>query len=437
LQYKTLLKKASTVTKRKIDLTIKRANELVTFRGSSKEPIHKKEMLDLQIIENGAVAIDDGRILAVEKTSEIEQRYKSEAVVDAKGKVVMPGFVDAHTHLVFAGAREREFEERLKGHSYLEILESGGGILSTVRETRESSKTQLAEKAKKTLNVMLEHGTTTVEAKSGYGLTVADEIKCLEVAQELDNNHRVEVVSTFLGAHAVPPEFHDNVDGYVRLVTEEMIPKVAEERLAEFCDVFCERNVFSIRQARQVLKAGTACGLGPKIHADEITDLGGAKLAAEVKAISAEHLLFASDEGLSAMAQRGVIAVLLPAASFSLMTGRYANARKMIAMGIPVALGTDFNPSCWTENMQMAIAFACREMRLTPAEAIAAATINAAHSIGRGQETGSLEIGKKANLIVLAVPNHSFLAYRFGVNLVENVVIDGEIVADRGCENGS
>lgn len=430
MQCKTLLKKATKVTKSKIDLIIKRANELITLTGSSKEPIRKKEMLDLHIIENGAVAINDGKILAVGKASEIEQHYKSEAVVDAKGKVVMPGFVDAHTHLVFSGAREKEFEDRLKGHSYLEILAKGGGILSTVRETRRCSKTQLAENAEKTLNIMLNHGTTTVEAKSGYGLTVADEIKCLEVSRELNNTHRVEVVSTFLGAHAVPPEFHDNADEYVALVTEQMIPKVAENRLAEFCDVFCEKNVFSVRQARRILKAGTECGLKPKIHADEITDLGGAKLAAEVKATSAEHLLYASDEGLSAMAQQGVIAVLLPTASFSLMTRRYANARKMIAMGIPVALGTDFNPSCWTENMQMAITFACREMRLTPAEAIIAGTINSAHSMGRGQETGSLEIGKRANLIVLAIPNHSFLGYRFGANLVENVVIDGEIVTD-------
>jgi imidazolonepropionase len=437
LQYKMLLKKASKVTERKIDLIIKRANELVTLSGSSKEPIRKNAMRDLHIIEKGAVAVNDGKILAVGKTSEIEQRYKSEAVVDANGKVVMPGFVDGHTHLVFAGAREKEFEERLKGYSYLEILTKGGGILSTVRETREASKAQLAKEAKETLDIMLKNGTTTVEAKSGYGLTVADEVKCLEVSKELDGYHAVEVVSTFLGAHAVPPEFHDNVDEYVTLVTEQMIPKVAENRLAEFCDVFCEKDVFNVRQARQVLKTGTEYGLKPKIHADEITDLGGAELAAEVKAISAEHLLCASDEGLSAMAQEGVIAVLLPAASFSLMTGRYANARKMIAMGIPIALGTDFNPSCWTENMQMAIAFACREMRLTPAEAIVAATINSAHSIGRGQETGSLERGKKANIIVLDIPTHSFLGYRFGVNLVENVVIDGEIMTDMGCENGS
>ena len=421
------------MTKKKLDLIIRKANELITIRGSSAEPLCKKEMLDLEIIEKGAAAIKDGKIVAVGKTSEIEQHYKSEAVIDANGKVVMPGFVDSHTHLVFAGAREKEFEERLKGCSYLEILAKGGGILSTVGETRKSSKARLVREAKKTLDIMLKHGTTTVEAKSGYGLTVADEVKCLNVSKELDRNHVIEVVSTFLGAHAVPPEFRDKLEEYVTLVTEEMIPRVAENRLAEFCDVFCEKNVFSVAHARKVLMAGKEYGLEPKIHADEITDLGGADLAAEVKAISAEHLLCASDEGLCAMAKEGVIAILLPTASFSLMTGKYANARKMIDMGIPIALGTDFNPSCWTENMQMAIAFACREMRLTPVEAIAAATINSAHSLARGQEIGSLEPGKRANVIVLDIPNHNFLGYRFGVNLVEKVVIDGEIVIDSGA----
>ncbi|MCW4052841.1 MAG: imidazolonepropionase [Candidatus Bathyarchaeota archaeon] len=418
------------MTKKNIDLVIREANELVTIHGSSVGPLRKKEMLDLDIIEKGAVAIKDGKIEAVGKTSEIEQRYKSEAVIDANGKVVMPGFVDCHTHLVFAGSREKEFEERLKGCSYMEILAKGGGILSTVEETRKSSKAWLVSEAKKTLDIMLKHGTTTVEAKSGYGLTAADELKCLNVSKELDKNHVIEVVSTFLGAHAVPPEFRDKEEEYVTLLTEEIIPRVAENRLAEFCDVFCEKDVFSVPQARKVLVAGKECGLESKIHADELSDLGGAELAAEVKAISAEHLLCASDEGLSAMAKEGVIAVLLPTASFSLMTGKYADARKIIDMGIPIALGTDFNPSCWTENMQMAMAFACREMRLTPAEAIGAATINSAHSLARGQEIGSLEAGKRANVIVLDIPNHNFIGYRFGVNLVEKVVIDGEIVID-------
>lgn len=313
----------------------------------------------------------------------------------------------------------------------MEILDAGGGILKTVRETRRAGVERLMELGFKTLDVMLEHGTTTVEAKSGYGLTRKSEIKILRVAKRLNRLHAVDVIPTFLGAHAIPREYKNNPQGYVDLIIEEMIPQVAEKGLAEFCDIFCEKGVFSLEQSRRVLTAANKCGLKLKVHADEMTTLGGAELAADVEAVSAEHLLFSSDEGVKAMANKGVIAVLLPAAAFSLMTRRYADARKMIDLGVPVALGTDFNPSCWVESQQLVIALACHFMRLTSAEAITAATINAAHAIGRADEVGSLEIGKKADIIILDVPNHKFLGYRFSVNLADKVIKNGRIVVDK------
>jgi len=420
------------VAREKVDFLIRKANELISLRNTSQEPVKKERMRDLGIIKGGAIAVHKGKIVAVDKTSKIEQHYRPEVVIDARGNVVMPGFVDPHTHLVFAGAREEEFDMRLQGASYMEILARGGGILKTVQATRKASKEQLVDYGKKTVDVMLKHGTTTVEAKSGYGLTTKDEIKCLEVAKELDETHPIDVASTFLGAHAVPPEYKGETDKYVKLVAEEMILEATNRRLAEFCDVFCEEGVFNVEQSRRILQAGRDCGLKLKIHADELSSLGGAELAAEVKAISAEHLLFASERGLKAMAKEGVMAVLLPTAAFSLMADKYADARKIIQLGVPVALGTDFNPSCWTENMQMAIAFACRKMRLTVAEAVTASTINAAHAVDRAQEVGSLEKGKKANIIILDIPNYKFLGYRFGVNLVDKVIKDGNIVVDKG-----
>lgn len=419
------------MAKARVDLLITKANELVTLQGGSAKPFTQEKSRYLGIISGGAVAVDKGKIRAVGETNDICSRFKSETVIDASGKVVMPGFVDPHTHLVFAGSREEEFELRLQGLSYLEILTKGGGILNTVRATRKAPRKQLVDSARETLDIMLRHGTTTVEAKSGYGLTPRDELKCLEAARELDRTHTVDVVSTFLGAHAVPPEHQNKPEEYVDLVVENMIPQVAERRLAEFCDVFCEEGVFTVEQSRRILQAGEERGLRPKVHADELSSFGGAELAAELKAVSAEHLLFASDEGLRAMVQREVVAVLLPAAAFSLMNRKYADARRMIQLGVPIALGTDFNPSCWSENIQIAIAIACREMLLTPAEAIVASTINAAHAIGRAHEVGSVEEGKNANVTILNIPSYKFLGYRFGVNLVDKVVKEGKLVVDR------
>lgn len=420
------------VAKEEADLLIENASELLTIKGGTKKPLLGEKMRALGIIRDGAVAIRNGRVVAVGKTEKIREKFEGRKIIDASKKTVMPGFVDPHTHLVFAGSREEEFEMRIEGSSYMEILQGGGGILKTVRETRKASGEELLEGCRKTLDAMLEHGTTTVEAKSGYGLTTKDELKCLEVVKLANKGHPIEIVPTFMGAHAVPMEYKKNADEYVNLIVDEMIPQVATRRLAEFCDVFCERGVFSSEQSRRILSEGKRYGLLPKIHADEMTRLGGAELAAEVQAVSAEHLLFASDDGLKAMAKQGVVAVLLPGASFTLMTQRYADARRMMKVGVPVALGTDYNPSCWVESQQMIIALACRQMRMTAAEALVAATINAAHAINRAHEIGSLESGKRGDIIVLNVPTHKFLGYRFGVNLVDEVIKDGRLFVDGG-----
>lgn len=418
------------MAKEEADLLIENASELLTIRGGTEKPLLGRSMRDLGIIRDGSVAIRKGRVIAVGKTEKIKEEIESSEVIDASERVVMPGFVDPHTHLVFAGSREDEFEMRIEGAAYMEILRRGGGILKTVRETRRASKEELLGSCRKTLDVMLEHGTTTVEVKSGYGLTTKDEIKCLEVMKPANEEHPIEIVPTFLGAHAVPAEYKDNPDEYVNLITDEVIPKVAAQKLAKFCDVFCEKGVFDVEQSRRILLKGKEHGLKPKLHADEMTRLGGAELAAEMQAVSAEHLLFSSDDGLRAMADQRVVAVLLPGAAFMLMMERYADARRMVELGVPVALGTDYNPSCLVESQQIVISLACLQMRMTPAEAIVAATINAAHAVNRSHDVGSLELGKRGDIIVLNVPNHRFLGYRFGANLVDKVIKDGRLVVD-------
>lgn len=420
----------------KADMLIVNANEMVTLAGDNKKPRTGRQMLELEIVHNGALAIKDGRIAAVGKTPEITKVYKADNIVNANGKTVLPGFVDPHTHLVFAGSRENEFQMRVEGASQMEIHHAGGGVQRTVRETRKASVEKLVEKGSETLNNMLEHGTTTVEAKSGYGLTTKDEIKILEVIQRMNEMHSVDLVPTFMGALAVPTEFSNNSEDYVRLIINEMIPKAAEKRLAEFCDALCERGVFTLDQARRILTAGKGAGLKPKLHADGRSMLGGAELAASVGAVSADHMLFSSDEGIKAVANKGVIAILLPAAAFAMMNGRYADARTMINFGVPVALGTDFNPSCWVESQQLVITFACHFMKLTSAEAITATTINAAHAVNRAGEIGSLEAGKKADIIVLDMPNHKFLGYHFAVNLVDKVIKSGRLVVDKEARSG-
>ena len=416
---------------KEIELLIKNASELLTLEGEDKGPRSGKGMSELGIIKGGSIAVLGGRICAVGKIDEVENsvNISSETkIIDAKGKTVMPGFVDPHTHLIFAGSREDELKLKLEGKTYLDILKMGGGILRTVRETRKANKDELFKAGKRVLDRMLKFGTTTLEAKSGYGLETDTEIKCLEVIGKLDKEHVIDLVPTFLGAHAIPPEFKDNADGYVNLVIQDMLPKIAEKKLAEFCDVFCEKDVFSVEQSRKILSAGKELGIRPKIHADEIVRLGGTELACEVGAISASHLVKSSDEGIKRMAEKGVIGVLVPGTPFALMQKEYPRAREMIDTGVPIALATDFNPNCWTESMQFMIALACYNLRMLPSEAIVASTINATHAINRGNEVGSLEVGKKADIIILDVPNHMHIPYRFGGNLVEMVVKDGEVV---------
>ena len=388
-------------------------------------------MRDLGIIHDGALAIREGKIVAVGKTQDVTKAFRGSYVLTAKGKTVLPGFVDPHTHLVFAGTREDEFEMYVEGASFMELLNSGEAILKTTRETRRTRLEKLVELGLDRLDIMLAHGTTTVETKSGYGLNVEAELKILEAAKRINQLHCMNLVPTFMGAHAIPTEYKQSPDEYVDLVTEEIMPRVAEFGLAEFCDVFCDRGMFNPEQAKRILKSAKSLRLKPKIHADHMNRLGGAEIAADIGATSADHLNFSSAEGIKSLTQKGVVGVVLPASAFSSMMNRYADARLMIDSGVPVALGTDFNAGNWILNMQLSIAMACHFMRMTPAEAITAATINAAHAISRGNEVGSLEVGKRADIAVLNVPNHKFLGYSFSVNLVEKVIANGRLVVDR------
>ncbi len=416
-------------------LLVEHAEELVTAAGASQRPKVGDQLRDLGVIRDGAVAAAGGRIVAVGATAEVRSRVRladDAVVLDASGKTVLPGFVDPHTHLVYAGSREAEFVLRLMGRSYREILAAGGGILTTVDATRRASCEQLVDSAARRLDTMLAHGVTTVEVKSGYGLTTRDEIKILEAIRQLGRRRPVRLVATFLGAHALAPEYRDDPEAYVELVIREMIPEVASRRLAEFCDVFCEEGVFSVEQSRRILEAARQAGLRPKLHADEIAPLGGAELAAEVGAVSADHLVHVSERGIRRLAEAGVVAVLLPVTTLFLMGERYAPARSLIDAGVAVALATDSNPGTSpTESMALAISLACLKLRLLPSEAIAAATINAAHAVGRAHEVGSLEVGKRADLVVVAAPNHWLIPYKVGVNLVETVIVDGRVVLRR------
>ena len=384
------------------------------------------------LIEDGAVAIAKGKIVTVGSSADITSNYVAREKIDANGKIVTPGLIDAHTHFVFAGSRETELELKIKGAGYLEILQAGGGILRTVRDTRAATKDELLQICGVRANNLLLHGTTTIEAKSGYGLTLNDEIKSLEVISTLNEKGPLSLRPTFLGAHAVPPEFQDKTHDYVDLICENWIPQIAQRHLADFCDVFCERGVFEIEDSRKILLAGKRLGLLPRIHADELYPLGGAELAAEVGAVSADHLLYVSPHGLEQMKRAGVIATLLPAAPLTLMLDRYADARSFISNGIPVALGSDLSPSCWLENEQLVIALACYKLKMTPAEALMAVTINAAHSIRRANEIGSLEAGKRADLVIFDVKDYRLLGYRLGANLVDTVVKDGRVVVSNG-----
>lgn len=416
-----------------LDLIIIHINELVTLDSKYGVPRRGKNMAELALIHDGAVAISGNSIVFVGKTNELFSNFFPNGktiIIDGTNRLVTPGFVDPHTHIIFDGFRENELEMKLAGKTYLEILESGGGILKTVKATRKASLETLIQNGKKILTRMMEYGTTTMETKSGYGLDVENEIKSLLAAKELNLEHPMDVVSTFLGAHAIPPEYEGETDAYVELIISEMIPKVAREELAEFCDVFCEEGIFSVVQTKKILKAAMKYGLKPQIHIDEIVDTNGALLAAELNAVQTGHMLKSNEEGLIAMKKAQTIATLLPGTPFCLMMKDYAPARKIIDLGIPIALATDLNPNCWTESMQIIIALACYHMKLSPAEALTAATINAACALQKQEQIGSIEVGKKADLIIFDVPNHNFLPYQFGVNLVSKVIKNGKVVVD-------
>src|SRR5579875_1965186 len=417
-------------------LFIRNASQLVTLKGSSGAPLIKGAMSELKIIENGSVWIEDGVIQAVGTDEELVKKYGARLaeaeIVDATGKLVTPGLVDPHTHLVFAGSRENEFNMRLQGATYMDIMNAGGGIHATTRATQAASAEQLFTESYERLNQFLRHGVTTVEAKSGYGMEWETELKQLKVAKELNDKHVIDVVPTFMGAHAVPKDYKDNPDEFVEVLINEMIPQVAELGLAEFNDVFCEKGVFTPEQSRRILEAGKRHGLLAKIHADEIEPYEGAELAAEVGAVSADHLLKASEKGMKAMAEKGVVGVLLPGTAYFLMA-ESANARKMIDLGVPVALSTDCNPgSSPTVSLPFIMSLGCLKMGMTPAEVITAATINAAHAINRGKEIGSLEAGKKGDVTIFNVPNYMKLQYSYGVNHVDTVVKNGRVAVTGG-----
>lgn len=412
-----------------VNLALINIKQLVTVAAHGKHVKLGDDMQDIGVLENAAVLVEDDRIAWVGRMDELSMSSLKEAdVLDCMDRVVMPGFVDAHTHLLFAGSREDEFALRSSGATYQEIAAAGGGILSTVRNVRQTSKKDLKKFARHRINSILRQGTTTVEVKSGYGLDTDNEVKMLEAITELNDEEVITVVPTFLGAHAVPPEFAGRRKEYVKLVANSLIPYIGKRHLAMFCDVFHENGYFDADDCRTIFSAGLTNGLLPKIHADELSAGGGAELAAEVGAISADHLEHISNLGITAMAKTGVVAVLLPGVSFFL-NHRYAPARHMIDSGVPVALATDFNPgSCMSYSMPLMMTIACTHMQMSPEEAITASTLNAAAAINLSRQIGSIEVGKRPDFVVLNCPNYRFLAYHFGENHVEKVVKNGVVL---------
>ena len=407
---------------------IRHASELVTCKGSA--PKHGKEMADIGLIKDGAVIIHDDKIVAVGTTEELDKQVdvKEYEVIDATGKTVMPGFVDSHTHFIFGGYRADEFSWRLKGDSYMSIMERGGGINATVVPTREATEEELMEAGEERLNRMLEFGVTTVEGKSGYGMDCDTELKQLRVMKKLDEKHPVDIVRTFLGPHSVLPEWKGKEREFIEEQLRVVMPKVKEENLAEFADIFTEKNVFNIEDSEYYLTEAKKMGFKLKIHADEIYQLGGSELAARVGAVSADHLLKASDEGIRQMRDAGVISTLLPATAFSLKE-EYAPGRKMIDEGCAVAIASDLNPgSCFTNSIPLLVALGCIYMNMSIEEVITALTINGAAAVDRADVVGSLEPGKQADIVFLKYPSIHFMPYNTGINLVETVIKKGETV---------
>lgn len=416
-----------------VDLLIIHAAQLITC--ASDKPKRGAAMRDVGLINDGAVSIHDGRFIAVGTTAEITAEYQAQNTIDASGKVVCPGFVDPHTHLVYAGNRLNEFELRIQGTPYLEILKAGGGILSTVQATRAASVDKLVASAKKRLDTMLAHGTTTVEIKTGYGLDTETELRMLQAIEVLHRQHRIDLVPTFLGAHAYPPEYRDNPAEYVNLVINDMLPKAAawyktslfkQQGIPFFIDVFCEDGAFDLESTRKILSAGKQHGLALKAHVDEFVNLGGARLSSEMGAASVDHLDHTSSAEVALLGQSDTVAVVIPTVNFNLGSVHFADARTMLDNHVALALTTDANPgSAPCYSMPMVMAIACRYQKLLPSEAFNASTINAAHAINMADRVGSIEVGKFADCLIVDTQDYRDIAYQFGTNLVQSVFKHG------------
>jgi len=412
------------------------ANEIATLRGGNEKPRSREKMKDLGLVTDGAVAVDGGRIVAVGGTQEVLGKIgPGYETVDVSGKLVTPGLVDPHVHLVFAGSREGELEDMaVEGVPYLEIKRKGGGMPTTLRKTGEASTAELMDRTEKILDRMLAYGTTTIEAKSGYEMTFDGELRQLEVIAKLAKTHPIGIVPTFL-AQGIPFGYENRVDELTDDIVRRWIPEIARRRLAEYCDVFCEKGYFNLDQTRRILEAGRRLGMKLRIHADWLAHSGGAVLGSELKVVSADHLIFTPKEEIRGLVEKGAMGTFLPTTPFAYL-GTYADARGIIDAGLPVALGTDLSAADMCESMQMMMSIATLQMKMTSAEALVAATINAAHSIERSAEVGSLEVGKRADMVVFDAPNHKHFAYHYGVNLAERVYKDGRLVAERGRRVG-
>jgi len=411
------------MVKKQVDVLILNSNETITIDSPDTET-------GLGIIDNGGVAINKGKITLAASTDLLERKFRARRTMDAEDQIILPGFVDPHTHLIFAGAREAEFQLRIAGASYMDVLRKGGGIIETVNRTRQTSSESLFQSGKQRLDKCLESGSTTVEIKSGYGLRDDDELRILRTIQRLQKYHSCRTVSTFMGAHAVPPG--ETSSEYVLSVIDEMLPQIARAGLAEFCDVFCEQGAFDSAESARILGKARELGLKLKIHADQFTESGGAEIANKLHATSADHLVHSPTRQLEKMAETKVVPVVLPSSSLSVLTGENADARSMLTLGLPVALGTDFSPSNWMLGQLTVAALASRQLRMKASEIIRGITINAARALGLEKRVGSLHVGKDADLVTLRVPSHKWIGYTYGERIVDNVLIGGEWVVRDG-----
>jgi imidazolonepropionase len=414
------------------DFAIVHANELVTLQGTSNNPRVKEDMNNLGVIDDGAVAVKNERIVAVGTTNEVLNKVdKGVDVIDASGKLVTPGLIDPHVHLIFAGSREKELESMaVKGIPYLEIKARGGGMPTTLKKTGDATTEELLERTTQILDTMLVHGTTTIEAKSGYEMTFHGEIRQLEIINTLNRTHPIDLIPTFL-AQGIPYEYENKVDQLTNTIIEKWVPEIAKRKLAEYCDVFCEKGYFNVEQTRRILETGRKYGMKLRIHADWLVHSGGARLGAELGVVSADHLIFTPMEDIDALTNKGTIGVFLPTTPFCYL-GTYAKARDIINRRLPVALATDLSAANMCESMQMMMTIAVLQMKMTTEEALTASTINAAHSVERAPEIGSLEEGKRADIVVFDALNHKYFPYHYGINLAEKVFKNGKLVAEKG-----